>query len=298
MHPEAAGIGPVERALALRNLPAFEVLSAPELALIAEQTRARRFPEGAALTRPGMPLDALWFVLDGSVELQSSARSVQTLGAHQVIGDLNALLCDAPAPAVTALEPALTLELRRSQIEEVFEDQFPIYLAVLRSLADTFCRAGVFSVARPLSNGEHDLPHGSGAKLSLVERILLLRRTLDFAGTEIEPLADLAKQARELTLPAGAPLWQVGDPAHHFLIVVSGSVRACGLSGREQSWGPGSTLGVLESLASRPRAHHAVTRAPLHALEIDIQAALDLVEDNIGVGMGLLAVLARGLLAD
>jgi CRP-like cAMP-binding protein len=140
-------------------------------------------------------------------------------------------------------------------------------------------------------------PFGSDGvgTLGLVERVRILRRTLTFAETEIKPLFELARQANELWLPPGAELWQTNDLAGEFLIVISGTVTLHSATSGTLLFGPGSALGALESLAARPRAHSARTASEVRALKFDTAAALDLVEDNVAVGLGLLGVLARAI---
>src|SRR5690606_35794840 len=229
-----------------------------------DQLRERHHRRGALLFSPGLPLSALAFVMDGSVAV-SQAPAPLRLGPRQVLGDVPSLLSNAPAPHAVAERSSLTLELRRTALEDVFDDEFPVFVAVLRSLASTLLRGGMIALtpARRASQAFGD----PNRPLDLVERVVLLRRTMDFAETAIGPLADLAEQASELSLPPGATLWQLGEPSDHFVIVVSGAVEA-----RTESaslmFGPGCLLGAIEALALARRTHTAVARGPLCALRI------------------------------
>jgi CRP-like cAMP-binding protein len=144
----------------------------------------------------------------------------------------------------------ITLQLDRDDMEEVFEDNFPIFLGVLRVMA----RALVASRKKLGRDAGHPRANSSSwmrglGELGLVERILILRRTLDFAGAEIEALADLAQQAEEIVQPVRQPLWAAGDAADHFIILLSGRVRPgsrCPVFFR-----PGSIVGGVESFCAK-----------------------------------------------
>ncbi len=287
---------PVEQMLALSTLPAFRALSPQELARLVEPMRLREYGKDAALTSPGMPFRALQFIIRGRVRVRAHDGGVTVLEPRSVLGDIASLCRDAPAPRATAEEPTLVLELDGPDIEELFEDNFPILMRVLQTTAGdllTICK-----VTGRLAFGSASAPHAHGensSELRPVERILALRKTIDYAGAEIEILAQLAEAAVELSLEPGKKLWQSGEAAVHFVVIVSGSVVGHGPSGEHTLFGAGSMLGGLEALAGEPRWYAAEALDAVRALRIDMGAVLDLLEDNMAVGMNLLRVLSRGI---
>ena len=123
-----------------------------------------------------------------------------------------------------------------------------------------------------------------------------MRNTLDFAKARVEALADLAQETEEVRYPAGATLWKVGDSSDHALMLMSGVVR-CQTEGSSQNFGldPGSTVGGIDSLADEPRWFSAVAETDVRALRVGVEQLLDVIEDNIDMGIQLLRVLAIGL---
>lgn len=291
MDVEERDIPAVERVLALRALPEFEALTHADLALVADVARPRHFAGGELLMRPGVPMYGLHFLLDGAVRLEPAREPARTLHAREVVGDLASLFRDAPAPRVTTLEPSTTLELGRADLEEVFEDDFPIFLGVLRALARSLARRTP-AFAEPTPGSVFAARAQLATPLALVDRIVLLRRSMDFAGAEIEALAELGQQASELRVSAGRTLWRAEEPADHFVVVVDGTVHAS--AGTELlPYGPGATLGALESLALEPRAFTLTAQTDLRGLRLDTRVLLDLIEDSPAVGLNLLRSIAR-----
>jgi CRP-like cAMP-binding protein len=293
---EAVDVAPVERVLALRTFPVFEGLSPSELAVMAEHVRPRRFEPGDAVFRPDAPVRALHFVVQGRVALLRHGRARRNLGPHEVVGGLASLMQDPAGQHAVATEPTVTLQLDRDEMAEVFEDNFPIFLGVLRVMARMLVTA-----RKKLGNDGGHPPSGALhwmrelGELGLVERILVLRRTMDFAGAEIEALADLAQEAEEIRLAPGRTLWRVGDTADHSLILISGRVVCYAETGQELDFGPGSVVGGVDSLCDDPRWYTAVARGEVRGLRIEAQDLLDVIEDNMAMGMNLLRVIAGGI---
>jgi CRP-like cAMP-binding protein len=292
---ETVDVAPVERVLVLRTFPAFEGLSPSELAVMAEHVRPRRFAPGDTVFRPGVPVRSLHFVVRGRVELLRQGRVRRTLGPQEVVGGLASMMHDPVGQHAVAAVETVTLQLDRDEMAEVFEDNFPIFLGVLRVMARMLVTArkklGRDAGHTPASSLDWMRELG---ELGLVERILVLRRTMDFAGAEIEALADLAQEAEEVRLPARTTLWRSGDSADHSVIVITGRVT-CGSDGHSFDFGPGSVAGGVDSLCGDPRWYTAVTAGELRGLRIEAQDLLDVIEDNMAMGMNLLRVIATGI---
>ena len=290
-------VAPVERVLALRACGSFDTLTPAELAQIAGYLRTRRYSKGAALVRPGVPRSAMQFIVRGQVLVRRAGDIAQRVGPHETIGDLAELFRDEPAPSVIAVEETLALELDRADIEDLLEDEFPIFLGVLRAMARELARApsAVFHAAEaPYEEPLRGIPSPESSALGWVERILVLRRTLDFAGAEVDALGELARQATELAVASGTRLWVKGDPSNYFLVLISGRVSAH--AGQQRfAFGPGSAVGALESLSSDARWFSATAEAPVRALRIPAHSLLELMEDNLSLGINLLRAVARGI---
>jgi CRP-like cAMP-binding protein len=176
----------------------------------------------------------------------------------------------------------------------VVEDNFSILVAILRVLAREQIRArqrlaphaGFELVKRVVP----ELP----AELGLVEKIMQLRSTMDFASTRIEALADLAQEAQVVELPARARLWSIGDVADHALVILRGSVGGANPERHLRfELGAGSLVGSMDSLAGEPRWYDAVASSELSALRLGAETTFDVIEDNLDMATEMVRVFAR-----
>lgn len=296
MHDNSDAVGQVGRVLALRTFPAFRDLSPAELSAIAEHARPKFFRKNQQVYRPGIPVRALHFVLRGRLAVSERGGAREVVGPRQVLGGLEALSQESAGQSVVAVEDTLTLQLDSENLEEVFEDNFPILVAILRALA-----AGQIALRRRLGpragfpEPQASPPNVSSA-LDLVERIICLRQTMDFAGTRIEALADLAQETRRVELAAGARLWEAGDSADYALVLIQGRIDAVTGDGTQRfTLGPPATVGGIDSLARGPRWYTATASSPVLGLRIDTQVLLDVIEDNTDIATDMLRVFARDL---
>jgi CRP-like cAMP-binding protein len=277
--------------LLLRTFRAFSTLSPAELAVIADNTTPRFFPRGSVLLQPGVPVRAIHFVVHGGVEIPREGRPPRLVGAQELVGGLAALTQDPLGEHAVAREDTVTLELERDNMEDVFEDNFPIFLGVLRAMAHTQLalrrRLGPTAGFAAADSPEPIRPVG---KLDLVERIFFLRRTMSFAKTRIEALADVAHDAAGLVLGE--------DVADVAVLPLSGIIDCDTDDGSQHfAFGPGSIVGGLDSFAGEPRWFTARATTAVRALVIDTQVMLDVIEDNMEMTTDMLRVFA-GVIRD
>lgn len=286
----------VERALVLRTFEAFRALGTEDLAVLAEHARPRLFRRGTLLYRPGTVLHCVHFITQGLVAIEMNGETVRTLGPQTVVGGLASLSGEPEARLYRAREHTTTLELDREDMEEVFDEHFPIFVGVVRAIARALVElrqqlgptAGFPDVKSVSSIGNQ-------GELGLVDKIFVLRRTWNFSRARVEALADLAQETEEVRHPAGTVLWKVDDPADHALMVISGVVRCQAPHGQHFAFDPGSTVGGIDSLGALPRWYEARAETELRALRVSVEQLLDVFEDNIEMGVELLRVLAMGL---
>jgi CRP-like cAMP-binding protein len=296
---ERAHVNHVERVLALRTFQAFHDLSPEALAVIAEHARPRRFPAGALVLRPDRPVRALHFIVSGTVDFERVETGAhKLLRARETIGELAALSDNPRGERAIALEDTVTLELDREDMEDVFEDNFPIFLAVLRTLAQSHIRvrqmlgptAG-FRLVEPTPSETWTRP------LGLVQRIMLLRSTMNFARARIAALADVAQECQEVEFAQGESLWRAGDESTYALVIASGLVECVAQGGTQHfELGPASVVGGVDSIAGEPRWYDAATASPVLALRLDLQSMLDVVEDNMDMAVDMLRGFAQVIL--
>jgi hypothetical protein len=181
-------------------------------------------------------------------------------------------------------------------MEDVFDEHFAIFLGVVRAISRALIQIRHRIGARAGFPALRGIPPRDVGELGLVEKIFVLRNTFDFAKARVEALADLAQETEEVRHPAGATLWKVGDPSDHVLMLISGSVR-CQTEGGPQTFGldPGATVGGIDALSGEPRWYGAIAESDVRALRVGTEQLLDVIEDNMDLGIQLLRELAVAL---
>jgi CRP-like cAMP-binding protein len=129
-----------------------------------------------------------------------------------------------------------------------------------------------------------------------VDRIFFLRRMGVFRRSSITALAEMAREMAQVRFEPGTVLWREGEPSPGIFLLRSGRVRATGSSGVGFRPGPGFPLGALEALGEVPRFYDAVAETPVVALQGHRGVVVDAFEDNFGMAMEYLAVLAQSTL--
>jgi CRP-like cAMP-binding protein len=99
--------------------------------------------------------------------------------------------------------------------------------------------------------------------------------------------------------PAGAVLFEEGDPGSRMYVIQTGEVRILKRVGPREitlaRLGPGEAFGEMALLESQPRSATAVVEAPARILEIEEVAFGDLVRNNGEIGLRLLRRLSARL---
>jgi CRP-like cAMP-binding protein len=290
-------ISQVERVIALRTLPAFQELSAAELTVIAERATPRFFPKGATLSRSGAPLRSVHFIIEGSVGVRRKERAPRVVAAQDVVGALAVLTADPEGEHVIAREDTATLELEREDLEDIFDDNFPIFLGVLRALARTeIALRRRFGKSAGYIAPKSAEPAREIVNLELLERIFFLRQPMSFAKRRIEALADLALEAQELDVRSGVELWRAGGVADHSVMLMSGLVECTTDDGKQRFvLGPSAIVGGLDSVAGAKRWYTATTATHVRGLRVDSQVLLDVIEDNMEMAGDMLRVFASAI---
>jgi CRP-like cAMP-binding protein len=129
----------------LRQVPFFDILDAPQIALMAERTRPRRMLSDEILLSAGGAGESMFVVLQGrlgvQIEVDGKALGVTTLWPRDILGGMS-LFTGAPRSAtVLAHGPATVLEIGKPLMAEL--------LALDAGLAAAFAR---LIVARQSAN--------------------------------------------------------------------------------------------------------------------------------------------------
>lgn len=291
-------VAPLQRILYLKRLPAFSTLHGSELAAIAEHTQERFFSAGSVLMEEGQPVGAVYFVIEGALDVNRRGRFVGQVGPGAGVGGLGLLARDPEGARVTAASDTLALELDGETLLEVFDDRFPILHHILRDVSrqiiDLFVRLRLDPAARI---PDCRLPGDPNHELDIVERIFFLRQMQVFQRASINALAELSRAMNQVHFEPGVTLWREGEHAPGIYLILSGTVRASSESrGLLFRPGPGFPLGAHEAVGEVPRWYEAVTETRLAVLQANAEALIDVFEDNFEMAMDYLAVLSQGLI--
>jgi CRP-like cAMP-binding protein len=120
----------VEKVIALEAVELLKNLTPEQLSRIATIAREVKHPPGKTILDPKQPLDALFVIVDGSVE--------HTAGQNEVLGAW-ALFDDEPMP-VTAktVEDTRLLRIGRDDFFDLLSDNVEITAAIFSTLVKRF----------------------------------------------------------------------------------------------------------------------------------------------------------------
>jgi CRP-like cAMP-binding protein len=291
MPSEAEKVSRGDRLLALRACPGFDTLGAPELWRVAAMLRPRSFRVGEEIMPSGMPLSSMELMVKGCCDLIAPTGERRELRPPDVVGSLAELLDEVKAPRVLVRERTVTLGFDRAELEDLLEDDFGVFLGLLRGLALHAMRRD------SASNGSGASPSAAPQSqkdpaADLVDLILLLRKQPYFDRAELGALAALAQQADRLVFAGGSSLVSTGSATERFLILTAGRA-VVETRGRSARIGSGDQLAIPEALAGVPVGITAIAEGTVSALGCSASTLVDLVEDYPSLGLGLLHTLAH-----
>lgn len=295
MQTDARFVGPVERLLYLRTLPAIGQLPPSELAAIAHYTRERLFRKGSLLLREGEPARAVYFLVDGRASLRRAGRTLRQIEAPFAVGFLPVLARDPNGMEVRAEVDTVALELGADELLDAFEDNFSLLETGVRQLSRQLVEAQrELEAAGALERDEPIETAYPERELDLVQRLVLMRQTGPYRECSLDPLVEIARRAVEVRFEPGDVLWRGGEPSSWGMHIVHGVVRCVGTEPpRRFRLGPGSVVGYIETYGGLPRGYEATAETRVVGLRGDVEVFFDTLEDNFELGIAFVGFLAR-----
>lgn len=296
---EGIPVGPVERILYLKKLPALAGLPTADLAAIAELQIDRPVRAGEVLLASGEEARGVYFVLEGAIDCHRRGRFVGRVGPGGGLGGLVLFAQDREGVQAVAATDGRVLELDGEALLDVFEDRFRVLHHVLRGTCRQLLDLVIRAKIQPFQGLASVAPPRDATKdLDLVERIFFLRSMAPFNRSSINALAELSRTTTQVSFPAGTVLWKAGEVGSTAYIVLDGTVAGrVAESGVVFSAGPGTPLGASEMMAELPRWYDATAQTAVVALQGSTEALLDVFEDNYEMAREYLALWARAVLA-
>jgi hypothetical protein len=210
---------------------------------------------------------------------------------------LAALTRDPVGQQIIAQGDTEVFEVFMDDMEEVFEDSFPILVTVIRGMARGVLETRLRIPGTAGFSSETIAESRRGEKLGLVERILFTRHLIAYGKARVEAIAELAREMEERRLPAGSVLWEENDPAPFQYLIYSGVVDCSTSKGHQFAFGANSVIGGIDSMSDAPRWYRAVARTDMLVLRSDVTHLIDVIEDHPDMGVDMLRVLAGIMLA-
>jgi CRP-like cAMP-binding protein len=268
-------------------------VSAGQLSVVADQMRERSFKAGSVIMREGEPPLAAYSLVSGDVHVSRRGQALGRVGPGAAFGFGLIISRDALGLGVIAATDVLALELDGETLADIFDDDFPFLLEVIKESA----RLHLDFIRRMKELPDQLAPiHREPFqfdRMDLVERLLFLRTPGGpFERSSVDALAEIAQSATYRSIESGTALWKEGDLAGKVCLVVKGTV-ACA-STRDNGSArfravPGVAIGAVESIAGVPRWHDAVAETQAEVLELDVDNIIDVFEDNVDMATEYLA---------
>jgi CRP-like cAMP-binding protein len=129
----------VEKVIALEGVELFRGLSPEQLARIGAIARETRFAPGKPVIEPSQPVDALYVIVDGAVELARNGEALTIARQNEVLGAW-ALFEESDAMPVTArtVEDTRLLRIGRDDFYDLLSDNSEITSAIFSTLVGRF----------------------------------------------------------------------------------------------------------------------------------------------------------------
>ncbi len=292
MPPADDADGAIARLLVLKAMPLFADVHPDELAAVAEHTHLHTFQPGERLfSGTEQPVSTIHLVMEGRVTEHRGGRPFRSHGPQHVLGGLDALALSESNVVAIADEHTRTVAIERAALRDILEDNFGLLSTTLQGVA-----AATLRLRRRLPAagfGEPSPREETGTVADdLASRMAFLRRHTWLGHLRVRTLGQLAHDAVALAPRGSEHLWTSGDTAEHAVVVVRGTI-ACSTEGAAPwSVGPGTVLGLEETLAMEPRWGGAVAAADAALLSITRTQLIDALEDDPDAAVGLLGGLA------
>lgn len=292
-----ATVGPVERALALRSLPLFRTVPAPQIARIAQAAREYATARGTALQTAGKPVHIVYLLIDGRLRQVRDGAATAPIEAPGALGLMEMLSGETARATAVADSDVTALAIDTTALLDVLEDDFALLMhlcAVIgQRIADAEKELGWYETLPLQADGTpSELPRDG---LDLVDSLVTLQRVPDLRPLGVVVLAGLLRDAHPLRLEAGEEIFADGAEAERLVVVVSGEVTCTPAGQPPFRSGPG-ILGRNAALAGLRYPYRAVAASTVMAIDIKARVFWDTAEDHFHVGLAALAMAARRVL--
>ena len=226
-------------AMYLRRFSPFRVMTDDQVMAIAKRSSRRFYDPGDYLFREDEPLDSLYLVVEGGVEIVKTTPFgrlvLARMGEGEILGEMDYIdRLQASADAVTNRRSLIISISRNGLAELVLEDRFlgiQLYWHFWKLLADRIRQANELAqkfFKRVLEKPEHqqrDRPMtrtaGERAHVDIDEKLAVLQEK-GLSSSELRLLAGFSQEQR---YRRGDAIFREGDAGDTLYIILDGQVR-------------------------------------------------------------------------
>ena len=128
----------VEKVIALEGVELLSSLTPDQLSRIALIAKEVRYPPAKTILQPKQPLDALFVILDGAVEISRNGSILHVAKQNEVLGSW-ALFDDSPLPVIAkTLEDTALLRISRDDFYDLLSDNMELAASIFSTLVRRF----------------------------------------------------------------------------------------------------------------------------------------------------------------
>ena len=130
---------------ALMSTALGKELTHAEAETLVAASESRRVPNGAVLFEAGAPGDTLFVILTGSLEVWigkplAGGTKIATLGAGQVVGELEVMTRSARVASLAAAEDTQVIAMPAAKLNHMLEENDPAATKLVLTIARTLAR--------------------------------------------------------------------------------------------------------------------------------------------------------------
>lgn len=131
---EKTMLSKVERVLILKTVPMFSQTPDNVLADVADLLEEMDVSENETIIHQGDPGDSMYMILDGKVRVHDGEHLLNTLGEHDIFGEMALLDPEPRVASVTTLEPTRLFRLEQSSFYELMAERPEVAAGIIRVL--------------------------------------------------------------------------------------------------------------------------------------------------------------------
>ncbi len=259
---------------------------------------------GRRLFAAGEPVELVYFIREGRIQLSREGAPPWTYEGRWVIGPSDAIL-ERPYPRTgVALTSLSLLKIPAEDWLELLEDSFELARG---AVASSVSRIAALEARRWSREAE---PRGKvfakaqveASASSFLDRLAAFAEVGLFRSAGVQVLADVVSLVEERSFAAGEQIWARGEaPGRTFLIVEGDVVADRSDPDLTVRFGPGSAVAGVASLGDPVRAWQARAVAPTRTLSLPLEDWFDEMEEHFDLvrsALGGLALLRDEIVED